>query len=127
MSNGLHHGLHIGIFDHWHKRHAGHKMSNGVHHGLHIGIFDHWHKRHAEHKNIKNPYGNFYKRRQSISCPSSPTGIKFEPTGLLLEKVAEILHESGENEGSSSPAEIPFKESTSEISGADSGKIKNNS
>ncbi len=52
-------------------------------------------------RNISNPFGNIYMRRKSISCPSSPSGIKFQPTGLVLEKVAEILYESSKGKGSS--------------------------
>ncbi len=130
-SNRLHHGFHKGILDHCHKRNQGHHgfhigildhwhKWNQEHNGFHIGTLDHRHKRNLGHKNVRNPYGNVYKRRMSISCPSTPTGIRFEPgfeTRLLLERVAEILCENeAVKEGSSSPCDSSLHKSNGEIS-----------
>ncbi len=74
-------------------------------------------------RNICNPFGNYYTRR-SISCPSSPTGDEFQPTGIVLEKVAEILHQSSRHTVSSEADEIKWHRSYSDINSNEMEKGK---
>ena len=54
--------------------------------------------KHVREKQIRNPYGNVYrKRRMSISCPSSPIGGKFKPIAQILAEVSEKLLEESED------------------------------
>ncbi len=74
-------------------------------------------------RNISNPFGNYYTRR-SISCPSSPTGDEFQPTGIVLEKVAEILHQSSRHTVSDEADEIKWHRSYSDINSNEMEKGK---
>ena len=49
-------------------------------------------------KQMRNPYGNVYKRRRmSISCPSTPIGGDFKLTSQFLAEVNEKLLEESED------------------------------
>ena len=61
---------------------------------VHVGNLVNKSQKNLQNKNITNPYGNLYRRRKSISCPSSPNRINLQPTGELLGRVAEILNDS---------------------------------
>ena len=44
-----------------------------------------------KNKRISNPYGNVYRRRRSISCPSTPVRNTILPTNIVLMAVSETL------------------------------------
>ena len=44
-----------------------------------------------KNKRIINPYGNVYRRRTSISCPSTPIRSSVLSSNVVLMAVSEIL------------------------------------
>ena len=44
-----------------------------------------------KNKRIINPYGNVYRRRKSLSCPSTPIRNTILPTNIVLMAVSEPL------------------------------------
>ena len=48
-------------------------------------------RRKMRNKIIINPYGNVYRRRRSISCPSTPIRSAACSTNVVLMAVSEIL------------------------------------
>ena len=96
---------------------------------VHVGNLVNKSQKNLQNKNISNPYGNLYRRRKSISCPSSPSRINLQPTGELLGRVAEILNEpsspdlAAENEDTGAETEAFWFPSDHHIETGEAGII----